>query len=178
MDVLTRRRLLTVRRRLALVAVLSGFVIVATPSVAGALAITVPTAVNLGAAPTGPGTHSAKLGAVTATASGTLLLLPSFTAQVTGTDLKTGTGTAAETIPKASISYWSGPVTASSGAQTAVPGQLTALQAVSLSTSRRAFASSGLVLSISTSWNPTIIVTIPAAAVAGTYTGTITHSVA
>jgi hypothetical protein len=33
-------------------------------------------------------------------------------------------------------------------------------------------------LSISAAWNPTIVVNIPAAAVAGTYSGTITHSVA
>jgi hypothetical protein len=33
-------------------------------------------------------------------------------------------------------------------------------------------------LSISATWNPTLIVDIPAGAVAGTYTGTITHSVA
>jgi hypothetical protein len=29
-----------------------------------------------------------------------------------------------------------------------------------------------------TTWNPTLIVTIPSTAVAGTYTGTVTHSVA
>lgn len=169
---------MTVRRRMALAAVVSGFVIAATQSVAGALAITVPTAVNLGAAPPGASTHSAQLGTVTASGSGTLLLLPSYTAQVSGTIFTTGGKTAAETISKASIFYWSGPATASSGAQTAVPGQLTALQAESLSTTRTAFSSTGLVLTISTSWNPTILVTIPAAAVAGTYTGTITHSVA
>jgi hypothetical protein len=48
----------------------------------------------------------------------------------------------------------------------------------SLSVSRTAFRSTGLVLSISTSWNPTIVIDIPDAAVAGTYSGTITHSVA
>ena len=175
----TRRGRATAKRRLALVAVLSGLTVLATPSVAGAVAITVPTAtVNLGAAPAGAGTLSAKLGTVTATDSGTLFLLPSFTAQVSTTTFTTGTGTTPETIPKTSISYWSGPVTASSGAQTPVPGQLTALQAQSLSTPRTSFSSSGLVLSISTSWNPTIVITIPAASVAGVYTATITHSVA
>ena len=175
---LTYKNVVTARRRLWLVAVLTGIIIVALPSVAGAASITVPTAVNLGAAPSGAATLSAKLGTVMASDSGTLLLLPSFVARVSSSDFTTGGGTAAETIPKASISYWSGPVTASSGTQTAVPGQLTALQAESLSTSRQAFSSSGLVANISTSWNPTIVITIPGAAVAGTYTGTITHSVA
>ncbi len=116
------------------------------------------------------------MGTVTVTASG--LVAPSFTATVSSSNFTTGTGTPAETVLRASISYWSGPATASSGAQTAVPGQLTALQAQALSAPRTAFTSTGLVLSISTSWNPTIVVSIPAAAVAGSYTGTITHSVA
>ena len=30
----------------------------------------------------------------------------------------------------------------------------------------------------SASWNPTLVVNVPAAAVAGTYSGTVTHSVA
>jgi hypothetical protein len=59
-----------------------------------------------------------------------------------------------------------------------VPGQLTPLQAQALSTPRSAFSSGGLVLSMSTSWNPPMVVNIPAAVVAGSYTGTITHSVA
>lgn len=165
-------------RRLATVASLATLIVLATPSVAGALAITVPSAVDLGAVPSGSATFSARLGTVTATASGTLLLLPSFVATVSATNFTTGTRTAAETIPKASISYWSGPVTASSGSQTAVPGQLTALHAQPLSQPRTAFSSKGLVLSISTSWNPTIVINIPPAAVSGAYTGTITHSVA
>lgn len=157
---------------------IAAFVVLATPALAHAVAITVPSSSNLGSVPSGTASLSAHLGTVTASDSGTLLLLPSFNATVTATNFTTGAGSAAETIPKASIAYWSGPVTASSGAQTAVPGQLTALQAVTLSQSRTAFTSSGLVLEISTSWNPTIVINIPAAAISGTYTGTITHSVA
>jgi hypothetical protein len=46
--------------------------------------------------------------------------------------------------------------------------------------SRTAFSSASLLQlgSVSVSWNPTIVVNIPASAVVGTYTGTITHSVA
>lgn len=163
--------------RLALGAGLSGLALLVLPSAAeAALAITVPATFDLGTVPSGTRTSSAQLGTVTVTASG--LVAPSFAASVTATNLITGGATAAETIPKASISYWSGPATASSGAQTAVPGQLTALTATDLSVSRTAFSSTGLVLSISTSWRPTVILTIPAAAVTGSYTGTITHSVA
>jgi hypothetical protein len=59
-----------------------------------------------------------------------------------------------------------------------VPGQPTALNAVSLSAAVTAFALQAVVLGTSTSWNPTIVVAVPASAVAGTYTGTVTHSVA
>ncbi|HEX8770821.1 MAG TPA: hypothetical protein VF711_08645, partial [Acidimicrobiales bacterium] len=94
------------------------------------------------------------------------------------TSFTTGAGAAAQTIPNSSVSYWSGPATATVGLQNTTPGQPTAATAQSLSASRTAFSSSGLVLSISTVWDPTIVITIPSAAVAGTYTGTITHSVA
>ncbi len=172
-----RKMFVTLRRRLAAAGLMGVVVTLATPSAAeAALAISVPTSADLGTVPSGTSTRSARLGTVTVTASG--LVAPSFTVTVTGTAFTTGARTAAETIPRASISYWSGPVTASSGLQTVVPGQATALQAVDLSAPRTAFSSTGLVLSISTSWNPTIVVNIPAAAVAGTYTGTITHSVA
>jgi hypothetical protein len=163
--------------RLAAAVALAGLLAVATPSAAGAaLAITVPAPVNLGSVPAGTASRSAQLGMVTVTASG--LVFPDFVATVSTTTFVTGGGTAAETISKASVAYWSGPATSSSGLQTPLPGQLTALQAQSLSVSRTAFGSTGLALSISTSWNPTIVITIPAAAIAGTYTGTITHSVA
>ena len=165
------------RRRVAAGGLVALIAILATPSAAeAALAITVPSSANLGTVPSGTRTQSARLGTVTVTASG--LVAPSFTVTVSSTSFATGGRTAAETIPRASISYWSGPATSSSGLQTAVPGQATALQAQDLSVTRTAFSSTGLVLSISTSWNPTVVVNVPTAAVAGTYTGTITHSVA
>jgi hypothetical protein len=183
-------------RRLGAVASLSALIIVSAPALSAAaklptapsrvgrlllgngatLGITVPATVNLGAAPTGAGTLSAQMGTITVTASG--LVAPTFTATVSTTTFTTGTGQPAQTVPAASIFYWSGPVTASTGLQTAVPGQLTALQAQALSSPLTAFSSSGAVLTITTSWDPTIVVHIPAAVVAGTYTGTITHSVA
>lgn len=171
-----------VGRQMALAGVLAGLIVVATPSVSSAastVSISVPTAASLGSAPTGAGTLTAQLGTVTVTATGILgLLLPSFTATVVGTSFTTGVGNSAETIPVGSVSYWSGPAT-SDVSQTAVPGQLTASQAIALSaTPQTAFSSSGLLATITTSWDPTIVVKIPAAVVAGTYTGTITESAA
>lgn len=164
-------------RPLAVVSVIIGGAILATPSAAvAAVAITVPATVDLGSGPTGANTRSVQMATVTVTASG--LLLPSFIATVSSTNFTTGAGTPAQTITKASLDYWSGPVTAFTGAQTAVPGQLTALQAQPLSASLTAFSSTGLVLSITTSWIPSIVIRTPSAAVAGSYTGTITHSVA
>lgn len=163
-------------RRAGTVAGIAAFAILATPALAhAALAITVPSSVNLGSVPSGTTSLSAHLGTITVTASG--LVAPSFTATVSTTAFTTGTGTAAETIAKTSISYWSGPATSAPG-QDATPGQATAADAEILSAPRTAFRSSGLVLSITTEWNPTIVIAIPAAAVAGTYSATVTHSVA
>jgi len=168
-----------VGRRVGTVAGMATFLVLTTAWPAhAAVAITVPSSVNLGSVPTGTSSLSLQLGTVTATATGVLFLLPSFTASVSSTSFRTGAGGTSETIATSSISYWSGPATATTGAQTPVPGQAVAGLAQNLSVSRTAFSSSGLVLSITTSWNPTIVVAIPAAAVAGTYTGTITHSVA
>jgi hypothetical protein len=167
---------MTALRRLGLVAVGAAMVVVLTPDAAGALAVTVPSSANLGSAPTGTASLTAHLGTITATNSG--IVAPSVTAQVSCTAFKTGAGTANQTIPCTAISYWSGPATAQSGLSSNTPGQLTAAQAVVLSTTRTAFSATGALLNISVSWNPTIIVTIPTSAVAGTYSGTITHSVA
>jgi hypothetical protein len=146
----------------------------ATP--ASAVSISVPSSVSLGTTTTGAGgTLSAQLGPVTVTATG--LVAPSFAATVTSTTFTTGAKTANETIGKTSIFYWSGPVM-QSGLSLTTPGQPTAANAVDLSTTRPACSGTGVLLSISATWNPTIVVHVPAAAVVGTYSGTITHSVA
>lgn len=165
-----------VGRRVGAVAGIAAFVVLATPSLAlAALAITVPSSVSLGSVGSGASSVSGQLGPITVTAGG--LVAPSFTASVSTTIFITGAGGAGQTIAESSISYWSGPATAAL-LQNAIPGQVGAAQAQNLSVSRTAFASTGLALSITTVWNPTIVVAIPAAAVAGTYSGTITHSVA
>jgi hypothetical protein len=166
-----------VGRRVGVVVATVTVVMLAAPSAAHAAAITVPSSVNLGSFPSGTTSFSRQLGTITVTDSG--LVAPSFTATVTGTVFTTGAGAASQTIPKTSIRYWSGPATTVSGLLcSGTPGQATAADAQDLSVSRTAFSGTGLLLSISATWNPTIIVNIPAAAVAGSYSGTITHSVA
>lgn len=166
-------------RRVGTVAGITAFVVLATPSLASAtLAISVPSSVNLGSIASGSSSISQELGTVTVTATG---LVTSFTATVSTTSFTTGAGGASQTISTNLISYWSGPATSSSGLSVRTPGQLTSLQAQNLSSPRTAFSAVGtslVVVTDSTLWNPTIVVTIPAAAVAGTYTATITHSVA
>jgi hypothetical protein len=142
----------------------------------GALAITVPAAVSLGnAAPSG--SISAQLGTVQIT--DTRNSNPAnWTVTVSATSFKTGGGTTPETIPTTAVSYWSGGFTAKSGLGTFSGGQVAASDAVVLSASRTAFTHTGGLANNSASFNPTLIIAVPAAALAGTYTGTITHSVA
>ncbi|MER6944235.1 hypothetical protein ABT294_09450 [Nonomuraea sp. NPDC000554] len=136
------------------------------------LEITVPASASIGTGAKGA-SITASLGTVTVVDS--RAGIPPWTATVSATDFTHGSAT----ITKGNVSYWSGPVTAQSGTGTRVPGQSTAAQKVALSTSATAFSGRKTATSAqSTSWQPTIVVAIPASAVAGTYTGTIMHSVA
>jgi hypothetical protein len=176
------------RRAIALAAVFGGLLAAALPAraatttttftlSAGALSISAPASKDLGTGATGGGTVSAQLGTVAVTDNrGTTL--GSWTATVSSTDFTTGGGTASETIGKAQVTYWSGLATASSGTGTFTAGQASAVSAQDLSTARTAFSASAVVGNNSVSWNPTVTVNVPSSAVAGTYTGTITHSVA
>ena len=105
-------------------------------------------------------------------------LLGTWTASVTSTDFTTGDETEDETIGKANVAYWSGAPTAFTGVAVFTPGQLTGLLAEDLSASRTAFEATATVGNNSATWNPTVVVTVPSSAVVGTYSGTITHSVA
>jgi hypothetical protein len=149
-----------------------------TTAMRAGIAISAPVSVNLGSRPTGSGTLSASFGTVTVDDTRGLIIAGSWTATVSTTDFKTGAGTANQTIVKANIAYASLLATATSGFGVFTPGQPTVLLAQSLSVPRTAFTGSLVTLINSASWNPTIVVTVPAASVAGTYTGTITHSVA
>ena len=142
----------------------------------GDLSITAPANVDLGSATTGDSGFAGQMGTVSVSdlRGG---LLSSWAATAAASDFTTGGATANETIAKSKVSYWSGAPTASSGVGTFLSGQLTALLKVALSAAQTAFSATATVGNNAVSWNPTIIVDA-GSAIAGTYTGTITHSVA
>ncbi|GLY91645.1 hypothetical protein Airi02_095730 [Actinoallomurus iriomotensis] len=105
-------------------------------------------------------------------------LTATWTATVSASNFTTGGGTGAETIPSSNVQYWSGPATATTGTGTFVPGQANAAAAVTLDQPRTAFSKSTGSGDNSATWNPTLIVNVPTQAVAGTYTGTVSHQVA
>lgn len=138
---------------------------------AGELAITAPDALDLGTAAPG-GTVTNQLESVTVVDSRGLAAA-TWTATVAATDFTV----AGNTIVNDNATYWSGPSTASDPTTGFTPGQATAANAVALDQTRTAFSFSGSGGNTVT-WAPTLSVTIPLTAVAGTYTGTLTHSVA
>ncbi|MEH0969739.1 hypothetical protein V6U77_01170 [Micromonospora sp. CPCC 205546] len=97
---------------------------------------------------------------------------------VSVTEFVSGAGSPEETITPNLVEYWSGPATATTGTGTFVPGQPTEADAVTLSSPRVAFSKTSGSGNNSATWNPTIRVNVPATAVSGTYSATVTHSVA
>jgi len=143
----------------------------------GSISITVPsTTVNLGSVSVAAGSITAQLGTVSVT-DGRGLLNGSWTSTVSASHFTTGGQTAAETINATGVSYWSGAATATSGVGTLVGSELTSGAAVTINAAQTAFTGGSLIGNNSASWNPTLI-TIPSAAVVGTFTGTVTHTVA
>jgi len=140
----------------------------------GAISITVPgTTVNLGSVSVAAGTVSGQLGTITIK-DNRGLLNGGWTDTVSSSHFTTGGQTTAETI----AAYWSGEATATSGLGSLLGSQPTSGLAVVVNAVQTAFTGGSLLGNNSASWNPTLIVTIPAAAVVGTYTGTVTHTVA
>jgi hypothetical protein len=140
----------------------------------GSLSISAPAlTVDLGSTAPG-GTLTTQLGAVAVTDTrgdgGT------WTATVSSSSFTSGLNTIANTALK----YWSGAETASTGTGGLLtPGHLTSSDAQVLSASRTAFGRSGDGTGAnSATWNPTVVIKVPATATAGLYAGTITHSVA
>ena len=97
----------------------------------------------------------------------------SWTATVSSTAFTTGTATSNETVAVNQIAYSSGPFTAHSGLGVFVPGVLVAGTLPGTAGSHTGAAGNS-----STAWNPTLTFTLLSSQVAGTYTGTVTHSVA
>ncbi|WP_326551232.1 hypothetical protein [Micromonospora sp. NBC_01813] len=146
---------------------------------AGTLDITVPATADLGNGDAGT-TITGQLGAVTVDDT-RAAADASWEAEVEATDFETDDGgDASEIVTPGNIDYWSGAATATTGNGTFTPGQANAGAALPLSdvTPITAFTHAGGTGNNSASWNPTLEVNVPLANVAGTYTGTVTHSVA
>ncbi|MBM7079844.1 hypothetical protein [Micromonospora humida] len=154
---------------------------------AGALQITVPDTVDLANDGAPGGFAYGQLGAITVDdlrASAT----PSWVATVSSTAFITGAGTDPGTsIPASDIYYCSGDATATTGSGTFVPGQASPCDppppadGTALDTPATAFSHTVLPADTgnnSATWNPLLTVAVPLSAVAGQFTGTITHSVA
>ncbi|MFI8458531.1 hypothetical protein [Kitasatospora sp. NPDC085464] len=132
----------------------------------GALTLSVPAGASLGSGAPGT-TISAPIGPCTVT-DDRALLSASWTVTAAETDFANGSST----IPAADATYTVGTVT-TTGTITATPTNVT------LSNSAQTVLTGSAGVGDNTaSWNPTVAVNVPAGAVGGTYTGTLTQSVA
>ncbi len=135
----------------------------------GALSLSAPTSANLGSGAPG-GTASGPLGTVVVT-DNRALLTAAWVATASSTSWVTGSGTGNETIPATDGKYAPGTVT-TTGTITTTPHDIT------LTTSPQPVVTGSAGVGDNTaSWNPTITVAIPAAAVGGAYVATLTQSV-
>jgi hypothetical protein len=138
----------------------------------GMLSMTVPGSANLSSAAPG-GIASGSLGAVTVT-DNRALLSAAWIVTAAETDFLTGTHTPAETIPAADASYDPGTITTHgtiTAAAASAPPIALANGAVPVVDGTAGVGDN------SATWDPTIAVAIPANAVGGNYTGTLTQSV-
>jgi hypothetical protein len=133
----------------------------------GALTIITPNSVNLGSGAPGTTIGPTALGTVTVNdnrASATA----SWTATVSSTDFTSGS----QTIPATDATYTTGTVTPTGTITITTVPTLTLTGAAQTVVSGTAGSGDN-----SATWNPTIAIAVPISAVAGLYTGTITHSV-
>lgn len=139
---------------------------------AGALSVSAPVSKDLASAAAGAASLSATLGTVTVS-DGRGALAGTWSASAASTDFTTGTGATLRTIAKASVSYLAPLPTTVSG--TVVPAT-TGLQ--TLDAAKAVVTAATITGNNVVSWDPTVTVTLPADATAGSYAGTITHSIA
>ena len=141
------------------------------PVVLGVLSITAPASASLGSAAPG-GTASAGLGivAVTDGRAG----VAGWTATTSATDFTTGAGRPAETIPVHDVLYLISGFTSTTGSASFTPTPVTDLSG----TAQAVVTATNVNGDNSAAWNPVIKVAVPSGAVGGTYSATITHSVA
>jgi hypothetical protein len=136
---------------------------------AGELSMTAPVSVDLGT--NAPGTTiTGSVGAVTVT-DDRALLTAAWTAVASATAWTTGGATPAETVPVGDVGYNPGSIT-TTGTITATGTPITlAVIPAPVVTGTAGVGDN------TASWNPTLSVALPAAAVGGAYTGTLTQSV-
>jgi hypothetical protein len=141
----------------------------------GNLTITSPTSsVALTGVTVGTTNPSGQLGTVTVDDERGLLS-GGWTATVQSTAFTTGTDPSTVTIAASNVKYTPGSTSGAVGTANYTPGTA----AVAIGTPQTAYAADSEVGSAGVSWDPTITVNLPAhGQVAGTYSGTITHSVA
>jgi uncharacterized repeat protein (TIGR01451 family) len=138
--------------------------------VIGVLSITAPGSSDLGGAAPG-GTASGPLGPVQVADERNGFA--GWTATVSATDFTTGAGAAAQTIPAPDLRYLISGFTSTAGSAT-----FTSTPGTDLSNAAQAVVTATNVSGDnSAAWSPVIQVAVPGGAVAGTYSGTITHSV-
>jgi hypothetical protein len=135
----------------------------------GALSMTAPTAVNLGGGVPGA-TISGSVGSVTVT-DDRALLTAAWTATASSTTWLTGSGTTNETIPAGDVTYTPSDINTT--------GIITAAgTAISLSGAATPVVTGTAGVGNNTAtWNPTLVVAVPAAAVGGVYTAALVQSV-
>ena len=131
----------------------------------GALTLSTPVSANLGSGAPGT-TISAQIGPVSAT-DDRALLSASWTVTAAETDFANGT----QTIPATDASYAPGTIT-TTGVITVTPTSVTLANSA-----QTVVTGTDGVGDNTATWDPTVAVTVPATAAAGTYTGTLTHSI-
>jgi hypothetical protein len=156
-----------------------------TVTSAGTLSMTAPASVNLGTGAVG-GTITGVLSGVgpdpvpvpTVVTDDRALDAASWTVTASSSDWTTGAGLPVETIPAADVTYAPGTI-ATTGVITATGTDITLANAAAPpALDPTVVAGTAGIGDNSATWNPTIAVHVPAGAVAGDYTGTLTQSVA
>lgn len=138
---------------------------------AGGLAVTAPASASLEGITTGGGSFSGKLGPVTVT-DNRGAPVATWTVSVSSTDFTTGDEPAAGVVPASAVAYVAGVPTLTGATAAFVPAA-----SPSLNATPAPIGVGTAVGSNTAQWNPALTFSIPQSAVAGTYTGTITHSV-
>jgi hypothetical protein len=148
----------------------------------GALSLTAPDTVNLGAGAPGT-TITGVLGGGAAGPSVVVtddraLLTAAWTATVFASPWTTGASSTAETIPVSDVGYAVGTITPTGTITTAGSNLPAGTTTGDLSgVAQTVVAGTGGVGDNAATWNPTLSIAVPASAVGGAYTGTLTHSV-